>query len=109
MNVNEIAARVKSGQAITDAEKAYLLRNNAHALFAFMIDNNPGSVNLALRKQGYTHLGFAPDKKALMRQLDLMIERNDAPGLDKVMRAFNLIPDYLTPEFIQEFHNQFYK
>lgn len=104
MDINDIAARLPN---VTDAEKAYLISNNPYALAAFMIDNNPGSVNLALRKMGYSHLTFDPDKKALARQLDIFIERNNAEDFDNVFRSFNIMGDKLSPTFLKELLNQF--
>ncbi len=107
MNAQEIKQRLLAGGTATPAERAYLLRNDLVSLIAFMIHNNPGSVNLALRKQGYTHLGFEPNETKLQYQLGQMIERGDVAGVTDVIQNFNLIPDGLNPEFIKQFRLQF--
>lgn len=102
--LQDIEARLKNGIAVSNQEKAYLLRYNPAALAAFMIENNPGSLNLRLKQRwGYTHLGFAPDKKALARQLQILLDRNDAQVLDDLRQNFNLVPDGYDPDFIQQF------
>lgn len=108
MDLNDIEARLKNGYGVSNEEKAYLLRHNPYALSAFMIENNPGSINMRLRdKWGYNHLGFAPDAKKLARQMEIIIQREDLQVFEDVVRNFNLIPDGLDPNFIQEFVQQF--
>jgi len=102
MNTAEIAQRIKNGFAATDAEKAFLIRNNIHALTGFMVGNNPGSVNFLLQKLGYNHLGFEPNVAALQRQLDILIERKEEQDLDYVVRNFVVDDSKLTPSFIKE-------
>lgn len=107
MNVEvlqDIAARLKAGYPVNNQEKAYLLRYNPAALAAFMVENNPGSLNLRLKQRwGYTHLPFAPDKKAIARQLQILLDRNEAAVLDDLRQNFNLVPDGYDPDFVQQF------
>lgn len=79
------------------------------ALAAFMIDNNPGSVNWALRRMGYNHLGFAPNKVALARQLQIFIDRNNIEDFNEVVSRFELNKAPLTENFVTEFTKAFTK
>lgn len=101
MNAQEIAARLKVGNQVTDAEKAFLLHNDIHALSAFMIDNNPGSVNMTLRQMGYDHLGFTPNPKALAQQIGMLIERKDVPALNTIVQNFEMTDKNVTPGFLR--------
>lgn len=110
MDINQIAARLKAGTPVTDAEKAFLIRNNPYALAAFMIDNNAGAVNYSLKLQGYDHLGFEPNKTALARQLTILLDRGtneDLSTFNQVVKEFNVMPDNLSEEFIREITAQF--
>lgn len=108
MDEQDIAARLKAGYMVSEQEKAYLLSRNPYALAAFMIENNPGSVNYRLRNTwGYNHLTFEPDAKKLARQMEIIIQRRDREVFEDVVRNFNLVPDGLSPEFIQEFVKAF--
>lgn len=108
MDLQDIEARLKSGYMISDQERAFLIRNNPHALAAFMIANNPGSVNYRLKERwGYNHLGFEPDPKKLIRQLDINIDRGDWDVLEDLAKNFNVVPDGLPPTFVQELYKQF--
>jgi len=107
MNAKEIEARLLNGIAITDAERAFLIASNPHAMAAFMIANNPGGLNYILQQMGYTHLGFEPKKDALIRQMDLIIERNNKETFDEIRKKFIVMPEGLTPEFANAMVNQF--
>lgn len=108
MDLLDIETRIKNGYAVNDAEKAFLLRHNPYALAAFMIENNPGSLNLRLKTRwGYTHLGFEPDVKKLARQLEILIQTKESEVFGDLVKNFNLIPTGLSPQFIQELTNQF--
>ncbi len=109
MDVNEIALRVQKGQRISDTEKVALLRSNPYAWAAFLIENNPGAVNMALIRLGYTHLGFDPDIKAISEQLNKIIKLRDLQSFLFVVRNHNLIPDGLTGDFITQYRNAFSK
>jgi hypothetical protein len=106
MDINDIATRLKNGDPVSDSERAYLIAHNPYALAAFMVDNNPGSVNLTLRKLGYNHLGFTPDKKALARQLEIFIERGNTDDLHAVLKNFNVMPNGLTQNLLNEIYAQ---
>lgn len=110
MDIKDIAARLQNGYQVTHQERAYLVRNNPAALAAFMIDNNPGSVNMTLRQLGYDHLKFEPDKKALARQLAIFIDRPDQENLksfEAVKNNFILKSDGLPTEYVKELYAQF--
>lgn len=103
----EIESKIKQGMQVSDNERAYLIANNPYALAAFMIENNPGSVNLTLRQMGYDHLGFVPNPKALSAQLELLIENHDTQALAAITKAFQLRSNGLTTSFVQALQNQF--
>lgn len=109
MNLEEIQTRMLAKSPVTEAEKAAVIRNNPHALAAFMVGNNPGNVNFQLRNMGYSHLPFAPDRVALARQMDLLINDNKRDTLDELANNFEVLPDGLHPEFLNEITNQFSK
>lgn len=98
----KIQERIKSKLPVSDKEKALFIKNNPLALAAFMIDNNPGSVNLILRQMGYTHLGFEPNKKALAMQLGIFIDQNNVDDFKEVLRNFKINNASLTQEFLNE-------
>ena len=102
----DIESRLKQGLQVSDNERAFFIVNNPYALAAFMIENNPGSVNLALRQMGYDHLGFEPNPKALATQLEIMIENKEVEDLAKINKAFVLRKNNLTDSFIQALVNQ---
>lgn len=101
MTAAQILARIKAGQFVTDQEKAWLIANHLPSRFAFMIDNNPGIINAMLRAQGYDHLGFMADKTAIASQLNMMIANKDVDGIKKILDGFVLMPDGLTPQFVE--------
>lgn len=103
----DIFTRLKNNQPVSNAERAYLIRNDVNALAAFMIDNNPGSVNLSLRKLGYDRLKFEPNKKALTKQLQIFLDSGNLEDFKFVVERFNFIPDGLPVEFVNEILKQF--
>lgn len=107
MNVKDIETRFKSGDFVSDAERAYLIKNNIQALCAFMVENNPGSVNFNLRKMGYNHLGFEPDKKAITRQLQIFVDRKNTEDLDEVIKNFMIDEANVSPDLLFELKKQF--
>lgn len=104
-NLQDIAGRIKNGQRVTDDERAYFITHDPFALFAFMIDNNPGPVNMTLRQMGYNHLGFAPDKKAIGAQVEILINRGEVEALSQITKNWILKPEGLTPSFINAFQS----
>jgi hypothetical protein len=99
----EIKQRVLSGNPVSEKEYAYLLRHNKAAFFAFMIRNNPGSVNNVLRHElGYTELPFAPDLKKMARIIGMMIEKGEANELHTLLSNFKLDLSKVTPELQSE-------
>lgn len=107
MNLQEIESRMLAKQPVTEAERAFVIRNNPRALAAFMVGNNPGNVNFQLRNMGYNHLPFAPDRTALARQMDLLINDNKRETLDTLANNFDLLPDGLNNDFLKEITKQF--
>lgn len=105
-NLADIESRIKQGLQVSDNERAYFIVNNPYALAAFMIENNPGSVNLALRQMGYDHLGFEPNPSALATQLEILIDNREVNDLEKITKAFVLRKNGLTDSFIQALVNQ---
>jgi len=101
MNLAELEAKIKAGTQVSDNERAYFITHNPYALFGFMIDNNPGSVNLILRKMGYNHLGFDPNKKALAAQVEILMQNKDLGALEAITKNFQLMDSNLTPNFVK--------
>lgn len=107
-DLKDIEARVKAGQSVTPKEWAYLLHNNKKAFFAFLIDNNPGSMNDVLRHQmGYSELKFSPDKMAMARIINNLIEKNDQHELHQVLTNFKLNPANTNSRYLAELQNLF--
>lgn len=102
-NLQDIAARIKAGKQVTDQERAYFITHDPFAFFAFLIDNNPASVNLSLRQMGYNHLGFNPDKKALSAQVEILINQKDVNALHAITKNFLVTESGLTPDFLKAF------
>lgn len=103
MDLNEIQERLLSGRAVTDQERAFVVRNNPAALAAFMIDNNPGNVRHTLAhivQPPYTHLDFTPNKEQLRRQLQIILQRGDTETLETLLDNFILITDNLSPSYV---------
>ena len=98
-NLQDIKARLLNGGRVTADERAYLITRDPAALFAFMIDNNPGPVNLVLRQLGYDHLGFAPDPKALAAQVEILINRKDSEALAAITKDWTPNEGKESPEF----------
>lgn len=109
MDAREIRLRLLNKMEVSDAEKAFLIKNDPHVLGAFMIENNPGSVNFTLRSLGYD-LPFTPNAKALGRQLDILINRADTVAIKdftSVVKNFNVRQNGLSPELLNELTKQF--
>lgn len=110
MDVNEIEARIKAGQVVSDAERAFLIRYNPHAWAAFMIDNNPGGLNYILRNQlGYDYLKYDPDKNALLRTMEVILNRKNASEIQYILNNFVVMDKGFTPQFINSLQNLFKK
>ena len=108
MDIKDIETRIKNGSVVSNTERAYFIRNNAEALAAFMVANNPGNVNFTLRKLGYV-LGFEPKKEALIRQLQIFINQKNREDFLEVVKNFQISHSNLSPEFITELQTQFLK
>jgi len=100
--LNDIANRVKNGERVSPQEYAYLLHNNKDALFAFMIANNPGSMNDILRHQlGYTHeLGFRPDVQRIKRICEIILKENKLGEIKTIIDSFKVNLDGLSPALV---------
>lgn len=107
--LQDIKTRLQKGLPVSDAEKAVFIRNSPEGMAAFMIDNNPGSVNFALRKMGYKHLGFEPNKVALARQLGIFIDNNNVEDFNDVIKRFSLNEKTLSRDFVSNFYKEFSK
>jgi len=79
-------------------------------MLAFMVENNLGSVNVALRnKLGYDKLSFNPNKDAIVRQLQILVDRKNVDELQTVIKNFAFIDGKLTPTLVEEIKKQFLK
>lgn len=106
MSLAEIESKIKQGLQVSDNDRAFLIANNPYALAAFMIENNPGSVNLSLRQMGYDHLGFEPKPAALSAQLELLIDNKDEQALKTIFKQFTIRSNGLTESFLTSLNNQ---
>jgi hypothetical protein len=109
MNIEELKYKVNSGIALTEAEAAFFLRNYPYAMAAFMIENNPGGLNQILRGLGYSNLGFTPDKLALARQLQIVIDQSHTDDWNKIINSFVLDVSKISPSLYNQLSNQFSK
>jgi hypothetical protein len=110
MDILEIEARAKNPKGkLTDAERAFLIANNIHAFWAFLIGNNPGNINDTLMHQmGYDYLTFEPNKKAMGNIIEKMIEKNETDNLNKILSAFKFNPNVTISETLKrELLNRF--
>jgi hypothetical protein len=107
MNLDEIKNKVNNKMALSESETAFFIRNHPHALANFMLDNNAGSVNMSLRKLGYDHLGFAPDKKAIARQLDIIINQGHNSDFLQIQKEFHIDTTKLPLSLLNEIQKQF--
>lgn len=108
MDIVLIKKALKEGLPLTEAETAYLLKNDIEAMLAFMVENNIGSVNYALRNiLGYDKLNFNPNKEAVVRQLQILVDRKNADELHTVIKNFNLDESAITPTLAIELVKQF--
>ena len=100
--VKNIAARVKSGNAVTHEEFSFLILNDKEAFLSFMIKNNPGSMNHVLRDiLGYTHeLGFKPDEAKIGRICDIILQRNNAAEIKTILDNFQFNLDKISPKLL---------
>lgn len=102
MDINEIAQKVKRGHDVTPEEFAALVTNDKEALFSFMIQNNPGSMNNVLRNQlGYTHeLGYRPDPMAMGRVIQMIMEKGDENEINKILNNFMFNLNKIGPKLL---------
>jgi hypothetical protein len=100
MDLKDIGARVKSGKRVSPDEFAYLISNDREAFMAFLIANNPGSMNNILRhKLGYTHeLGFAPDAQKLSRLVQVILDRGNEAEIKTIIDNFKVNLNGISPE-----------
>ncbi len=107
LQLEDIKNRLRNGIFVSPAENVAYIRGDSEALLAFLIENNPGNVNQTLRKLGYSHLGYLPNKTALSRQLQIFVDKNDVNSINEILNNFNLNRSLLTPEFLKEFDKVF--
>lgn len=107
MDILEIKGRVRRGENVSDTERAFLIKNDAESLAAFMLANNPGSVNFTLRKMGYSHLGFEPNINALTRQLQILIDRGTTNDFNEVVKNYQINANGLSTGLLTEIQKQF--
>lgn len=100
--IKKLNSLVETKTPLTASESVHLIKNNPYALAGFMVSNNPGSLNYILRSLGYDHLGFEPDAKALVRQMDLLIKNNRAEDLSEIVKNFKIDSSKLSDREIVE-------
>ena len=108
MDFSFVKQKLMDGIPLNYRETAILLKNHMPSLSAFMIENNPGSVNYTLRNVlGYNHLGFAPNQKALARQMEIFIESGNKNDFNQVVRNFQIDGSKLPEELVNEIKKEF--
>lgn len=103
MDTTQIADKVKQGLPVTHDEFVELITNDNEALFTFMIQNNPGSMNNVLRNQlGYTHeLGVRPDAMAMGRVIQMILEKGDTKELAAILTNFRFDLNKISPKLLE--------
>jgi hypothetical protein len=107
LELEQTRQKIANGIPVSAAENVAFLRNSVPAMIAFMIENNAGNVNQTLRRLGYNHLGYMPNPVALVRQMQIFLDKNDVESVREVMKNFNVNRSLLTPEFLKEFDKSF--
>lgn len=102
--VRNIGERQVEKPKVAPGDFMRLLRQDPEIMAAFMIKNNPGSVNATLRLMGYDKLGFAPDVNVLAKQLQTFIDTQNWEDLNQVINKFSLKTDGLDRDFITLFN-----
>jgi hypothetical protein len=107
----EIAARRKAGKKITPEEYAHLIANSPEAFFAFLIANNPGSMNDILRNRlGYDfELQFKPDPAKITRICEMILERDNKQEIATILNNFKLQTAALSPQLLAAIQKAFNK
>lgn len=107
MDLAEIKNKYNNKMALSEKEAAFFIRHDPYALANFMLDNNAGSVNMALRNLGYSHLNFKPDVKALARQLQIIIEQNHNNDFLEIQKNFKIDSSKIPLGLLTELQKQF--
>lgn len=108
MDISLLKQHVNAGGKLTEGQAAFLIRNDMPSLAAFMIENNPGSVNFALRNiLGYDHLKFQPDQAALARQMEIIINGGKSDELMTVVKNFRMDASKLPAKLAEQLQLQF--
>lgn len=107
-DLKDIEARVKSGIAVSVDELIYLFKNNNAALWAFLIQNNPGNINGTLKyKLAYSELGFDPNPEAIAKIINMALQRGEQNELIYVLDQFELKTENLDPNFVAALQTAF--
>lgn len=85
-----VADKLRKREDITTAELATIISQDAVAFMTFLIDNNPVAVNNVLKFQLNKNLPFAPDRKKIIAQVDMLIEKGDINALKAIIKGFKL-------------------
>lgn len=105
--VRDIAQKVVAKKQVSPGDQVAFMRQDPEAMAAFMIANNPGSVNATLRAMGYDKLGFAPNTSVLAHQLQTFINTGNWGDLNEVISKFILKTEGLHPDFINLYNKTF--
>lgn len=89
MTVQELLIKKQHGKPLTEQETAFMIRNYSPYQAAFMIENNPGNVNLTLKKMGFD-MPITPDKKLLARQMEIFLERGHSKEWTNIVNNFHV-------------------
>lgn len=93
MNLADIKAKALAKKRLKAAEKAALIANDGPAFWAFIIEQNPDSVNASLKYGlGYDHLPFTPDTKKIAALIAKLIEAGKTDQLNYVLQNFTFKP-----------------
>jgi len=109
----DILKRIQQKQPVSPEEFAWALvqpNPQSRELFiAFLIANNPGSMNDILRNRlGYTHeLEYQPNPAKLARICQMIIDRGNEQELQSIIQNFQLNLAGLSPQLMQAIKQRF--
>lgn len=91
--VDVIKEKLRKGIKPNPDQMGYLIANDRHAFFNWMLDNNLIDVNKALRVQlGNDFLPFTPNRKKMEGVIDSYIRSGNTEALQTIINEFDYDP-----------------
>jgi len=108
-DIKNRVAQKDPARAVTPAEFAKLLAADKETFLAFLIANNPGSMNDILRNRlGYNfELPYMPDATKLGRVAQIILDRGNKEELKTIIDNFQIKKDAISPVLWPEIDNVF--